>query len=377
MARILLPLIAVAVAWSPPPLPACHLSARSRIVPRARQFHGCAPNEGRSIQQRLSELEELLDLGLVTQDEYNSKRAQIEATVMMPPPPSVPVSPPPAASPPAPPAPLQLEVLRARLLTLIRRMPERGRLAVQADMPPFEIEAVLELVGALEAVDPSARDGWMSSDAWGLPDVADADSRSTSAPWVLRYTSSKLFHRNDGLSGYASRRPDVLTPELLLEVDVPRRGWLTFTEPIVRPGATAAADGDSALAECLWQAGGGDVLKIDPKTMRADGREWAPRDTMASDEVDMDSEKAIRVLAATRPVFLDDDLLLMRSAVLEETIFVWTRLGAADPPAVAIVAPEVDSSSLPASLVAALAAREKNSGGGARPRRSDVIPRYN
>ena len=39
----------------------------------------------------------------------------------------------------------------------------------------------------------------------------------------------------------------------------------------------------------------------------------------------MDSEKAIRVLAATKPVYLD--------AVLKETVFVFTKKGVDDPPA--------------------------------------------
>ena len=47
----------------------------------------------------------------------------------------------------------------------------------------------------------------------------------------------------------------------------------------------------------------------------------------------MDSEKAIRVLAATKPAYLDANLLLLRNAVLKETVFVFTKKGVDDPPA--------------------------------------------
>ena len=226
------------------------------------------------------------------------------------------------------------------------------------------MESVAEVVDELEARDPAARDGWMVADAW-------------SGKWVLRYTSSKTLHRNEGVTGYAYSRPSVETPELLLSIDVPRRGWVQLEEPIVRPDAQAAIAGDSAIAECLWQAGLQDTLKLEPRTIKADGREWTPRDPNAGDEVDMDAEKAIRILAATRPVFLDDELLLLRSAVLSDTVFVWTRPGAADPPQVELSTPETETSGLPPSIAAAIRAREKKGSVARRPGNRDIIQKYN
>ena len=92
----------------------------------------------------------------------------------------------------------------------------------------------------------------------------------------------------------------------------------------------------------------------------------------------MDAEKAIRVLAASRPVYVDAELLLLRSAVLDETVFVWTRRGAADPPEVDVAqftgAEAADA--LPGSVARALAAKERSKA--PRPARNDGgIPRYN
>ena len=111
--------------------------------------------------------------------------------------------------------------------------------------------------------------------------------------------------------------------------------------------------------------------------MRADGREWVPRDPTSGDEVDLDAEKAVRVLAATRPVFLDCTMLLLRSAVLDETIFVFTRVGAPEPADVD-VEPPAAADGLPPSIAAALAARDANAGpAGGRPITRNPINKYN
>ena len=193
------------------------------------------------------------------------------AAPVTPSPPVPPPPPPPPAPPPAPTATTSVE-LKALLLTLVRRLPERGLDAVQADVPPWEMDEIVEVVGKLEALDPSARDGWMAVDEW-------------SGKWVMRYTSSKTFHRNEGVTGYAYSRPEVTTPDLTLAIDVPRNGYVTLAESILRPNAPAAVDGDVALAECLWQVGPNDMLKIEPRNMSADGRSWSPRDPNAGDEV--------------------------------------------------------------------------------------------
>ena len=123
--------------------------------------------------------------------------------------PAPPPSPPPPPPPPPPPAavasplPTDTAQLKARLLTLVRKLPNRGLDAYEAELPPWEQESLLDLVDELEPLDPSERDGWMYSDFFD-------------GEWRLRYTSSRTFHRNEGLTGYAYRNPNCETPELLL-----------------------------------------------------------------------------------------------------------------------------------------------------------------
>ena len=241
------------------------------------------------------------------------------------------------------------EGLKAQLLTMVRLLPDRGRDATVGSLP--EGEAILEVIRALEPLDPAARNGWMDSEQWAA---------NGQAPWLLRYTSSRTFHLNEGLTGYAYKRPDCATPELLLQLNAPRRGMCTLSEPIVRPGADAAVPGDAMVAECTYDAGANDALRLEARLMRADGRQWSPRDPNAGDEVDLDADKAIRVLYTTRPVFVDPTLLILRSALLDEVVFIWTRQGVVDPPPVAL--PEGFSSSLGGAsssvLERALAARD-------------------
>jgi hypothetical protein len=279
-----------------------------------------------------------------------------------------------ASDSPLPPPP-QRDALKAELLTLARRLPERGGRAIFLETPPWEMQAVLEVVDKLQPLDPAARDGWMVSDAWD----------GTGAAWELRYTSSRTFHLNEGLTGYACQRGGVSTPQLTMRVGVPRRTWITFEEVIIRPNAEAAAPGDTCVAECLWEAGPSDVLKVAAKTMRADGREWTPRKPGETDEVDMSSEKAIRVLAQVVPVYLDEGLLVMRSAVVPEVCFVWTRLGASDPPPTDLGERAAASGGGGAQegvsqadvLARALAERDAGKTGVKRPNFGQGIPRYN
>ena len=97
-------------------------------------------------------------------------------------------------------------------------------------------------------------------------------------PWVLQYTSSRTFHINEGLLGYAAKWAEVETPELLLWVDQPNRGSILLEEPIVRPKANAAAERDVVRAECSWQVGRDDVLKIEA---RATPSAFLPIDPLA------------------------------------------------------------------------------------------------
>jgi hypothetical protein len=419
-----------------------------------------------------------------------------------PPPPPPPPLPLPAPPPQSPPANAELQ---ARLLTLVRRLPGRGRDASEAEKPPWEVQAVLTAIDELEPLDPAARDGWMYSNEF--------DNAESAAPWVLRFTNSRTFHRNDGLTGYAYKRPDCTTPEVLLRVNSPRRGFCIVEEPsartaveesarcaqgcrqarrvrssalclspyapltavrravlaVVRPGAASASPGDSVEAECAWSVGPKDALKLEPQQMRADGREWATRARAppalvppalapatratrtcalppalqraavicsrccfavapwAATDATRSNAAALRrrsergrrgghgrrqghpcargdtcgwhaskrhgspLVGAPRrsarrsriaprlcvpgPVYLDGGLLVLRSAVLDEIVFVWTRNGADDPPPVDVTPPDEGEAGLPASIAAVLAARDATKT--KRPANREIINRYN
>lgn len=259
--------------------------------------------------------------------------------------------------------------LKARLVTLVNRLPERGRAALLVDQQPWELLAIAAAIDALQSLDPaSARDGWMYEKAWG--------GSTGAAAWVLRFTSSRSFHLNEGLTGYACRWPEVSTPELRMWVDQPRRDCLLLEEPIVRGdgGGAVAKPEDACIAECVWRIGPADSLRIEVQTFRADGRQWSPRDPNQGDEVDMAAEKAPRVLAQTTPVYLDDSLLVLRSAVVPDVVFVWTRMGAADLPTVDV---EADAAVWEAAAREAASAARQVGNRIPRPANREIIPKYN
>lgn len=215
--------------------------------------------------------------------------------------------------------------LRAALLARLSAVPDRGAAALAAEdlrasgtsvvRGESEAEAIAGLVAGLEPVDPAARDGWMVSDDFpGL--------------WQLRYTCSRTFHANGGLTGYAE--PGASTPELRMRVAPSTNGGLSgeldFEEPVVR------SDGATPRAECVttsaaWASAADDVLKVTTKQICAGERSWSPSARARQGEVDFDRDKAVRVLSALRPVYLDGSLLLLRSQTLRDVVWCFTREG--------------------------------------------------
>lgn len=118
--------------------------------------------------------------------------------------------------------------LKAQLLSMIDIFPDRG-CKVSLDPMVDVAGAMAAVVKQLAELNPSDEQGWMSSEFWN----GDSTDRPPS-PWILRYTSSRTFHLNDGLTGYAYSRPDCSTPQLYLKVNEPRRSYCLFEEPIVR-----------------------------------------------------------------------------------------------------------------------------------------------
>eukprot|EP00967_Tisochrysis_lutea_P019903 scaffold22650_cov28-Tisochrysis_lutea.AAC.2 len=89
--------------------------------------------------------------------------------------------------------------LALELLELVDEISGRG-----ADVTPQDLSDVLEIVGDLEISD------WADTNWDRSPHLAGA--------WGLRFTNSKAFHLNGGITGYARDIKGVQTPELIMKV---------------------------------------------------------------------------------------------------------------------------------------------------------------
>ena len=72
---------------------------------------------------------------------------------------------------------------------------------------------------------------------------------------------------------------------------------------------------DVLRAECSWRATASGVFAIDAQRISAGGRSWVPADRQA---------KGIRAVSACTPVYLDDELLVLRGQI-PDVVFVWER----------------------------------------------------
>jgi len=218
-----------------------------------------------------------------------------------------------------------LEVPKAALLELLGTIPARGlqfRAGEYGFQEPTYVQQVADLVSELVPLDPSEYEGgWMQSPSLG-------------GQWRLRYTSSSMFRRNQGLTGYASLLEDegVETPELYMGID-DLRETILFEEPLDPESAAAvgryvrceAGEVPPAVnVDCTWAVGAGDSLKVTPKRVTVGSRSWDIIDRRDTDEVDFDREKAIRVLGACTPIFLDNTLFILR-AQIESVFFIFER----------------------------------------------------
>ena len=66
------------------------------------------------------------------------------------------------------------------------------------------------------------------------------------------------------------------------------------------------------------------MMKVTARSIAVGSRSWEVIDRRGSDEVDFEQDKAIRVLSACRPIFLDGSLFALR-AQIPEVIFVFER----------------------------------------------------
>lgn len=127
--------------------------------------------------------------------------------------------------------------LKQELLDLLGEIPNRG---LGAD--PDDAIDVLEIIQELEELNP-CRD-WANAPQLG-------------GRWRLRYTSSKTFENNKGLTGYARDVSGVETPELFMTIQTNYR-LLQYEEPLqLQEGSLAAMLGkfagiNAVVAECTW-----------------------------------------------------------------------------------------------------------------------------
>ncbi|KAL1515056.1 hypothetical protein AB1Y20_004121 [Prymnesium parvum] len=204
-----------------------------------------------------------------------------------------------AAPPAAAEEELTLPELQEELLELLDDIPSRGAGASAEDA-----DDVMEIVGELAALNP--RPDWAVA-----PELAGR--------WRLRYTSSKAFHNNRGLTGYARDIGGVSTPELLMEIRTDY-SIVTYVEPLTLEGGSIAAvlggfaGAKEVKAECVWKASR-DVFLVNTQRIVVGDRSWEPADRQ---------DKAIRTMGACEPIFLDQNLFVLRSQI-PTIIFVFQR----------------------------------------------------
>jgi len=186
--------------------------------------------------------------------------------------------------------------LRDELVDLLGEVSDRGIGAA-----PELAEDLLEVVCELEDACPAP--SWDQSPSLG-------------GRWRLRYTSSKTFANNLGLTGYARDIAGVNTPDTFMTVETAFKR-LVYEEPLVlEPGSLTALFGkfvnaDAVQVECTWRKTEDGSMGVESQRIVVGDNAWAPADRQ---------DKAVRVLAAARPVYLDDGLFVLRS---EPAYVVW------------------------------------------------------
>lgn len=200
---------------------------------------------------------------------------------------------------------------RENLKSLLSTVPNRGLDEYEEwKPPPAYVTDMEEAVEALLPLDPSRGD-WMIDDNF-------------EGSWRLAYTSSLMFRSNEGLSGYGYYVEGVSTPELIMRIGSTK---LTFEEPLDEESAGALATylrllepPDAVRVHCSWQAGGDDSLKCTFEQIEVGSKAWKPANAAEQGEVDFGQDKAIRVMGNTKPVYLDDQVLVLRA--LTDAFFV-------------------------------------------------------
>jgi len=179
--------------------------------------------------------------------------------------------------------------LKEELFDLLSDVENRG-IGAPSDLA----DDIFEVVGELEESAPGYN--------W-------AESPLLAGRWRLRYTSSKTFANNEGLSGYARDLQGVATPELDMRLET-RFKRLVYEERLeLEQGSIAAlfgkfAGAESICVECAWSRTRDGLMAVESQTVVVGDRSWEPADRQ---------DKAVRALSAGQPIYLDNDLFLLRS----------------------------------------------------------------
>ena len=204
-------------------------------------------------------------------------------------------------------APVESAALKAELLELMQEVTNRG-----IDAPQELAEDILEVASELDE---------SQSIVYDLPTGGWAESPLIGGTWRLLYTSSRTFANNQGLSGYARDISGVETPELLMKIETLYKR-LVYEEPLtLQEGSMAAlfgkfANAKSVQVECVWRRLADDAMGVTSQRIVVGGNSWEPADRQ---------DKAVRTLGAGRPVFLDEDLFVLRSQP-EYVVWVFGRV---------------------------------------------------
>lgn len=166
------------------------------------------------------------------------------------------------------------------------------------DAAPEVAEDILEVIQEID-------DDGGGAVGWGFDPML-------SGTWRLLYTSSKRFAANTCLTGYALDVPGVSQPDLLMTIMAKEdsgSGELVFEEPLeFQEGSFASLAGrlanvQSVKVACSWTEAS-NLLRIDPKSIKAGTMET---------ELSARQAKNIRIIRSTRPIFLDEELLVLRA----------------------------------------------------------------
>lgn len=197
--------------------------------------------------------------------------------------------------------------LKAELMELMQEVSNRGIGAPQ-ELAEDILEVATELDESQSIVNDLPVGGW-------------AESPLIGGTWRLLYTSSRTFANNQGLSGYARDISGVETPELLMKVETVYKR-LVYEEPLtLQEGSMAAlfgkfANAKSVQVECSWRPLADGAMGVTSQRIVVGGNSWEPADRQ---------DKAVRTLGAGRPVFLDEDILVLRSQP-EYVVWVFARV---------------------------------------------------